>query len=370
MRSCKSCGCVNDNINRYCRNCGSSLENKEIKIPSAPAVPEEAPVSPLLPIEEPEAIPAEAEKDFFDLTPARSEENTLFGMMPPAEDEAELGYIDFDLGEDAQSAPAESAPQSPRDKLREVTASPVFMIFAILASVGFVLSAGQFVLGFRSGSDSFSVMLSELISALFILGFERIGAYGIAVYAAPVAVLVRVCALLPAALYIIGVWTYFGGMMRSKSKTASVGLSFISAGTVVTLILCSVGLLLCGIYGMGVLLSVFGSSSEILPELLGALVLIGAIGVGVLIAVIYNCFALGTLSRLKRTVRTGIADHRLSVFVMVVNLIAAVGISAQSGFHLAGRDFVSFALAFVNMLTFAVLTLFMAKCRVELKENI
>ena len=404
MKSCKNCGCVNDNVNRYCRNCGAPFGNNETSVqsvqttvsddaaPDAPAIGAlviDAPVTDDPVIELPvigDAVndgadndpgdgmllteePSLPKKDFFDLTPVGGEESdALFGILPPVEEEPTPGYIDFDLGEE-ESEPEEPEPTSPRDRLREATLSPVFTIFAALASAGFILSAVQFVLGLRAGADSADVMFSELVSALFILGFERIGAYGIAAYAAPLAVLVRVCAFLPAALYAVGIWTYFGGIVRKKHKAATVGLSFITAGTAVTLILCSAMLLLCGIFGMGVLISAFSAHSELLPELLGALLLIGVIGVCVIVAIIYNCLALSTIGRLKLTVRKDVADHRLSVFVMAVNLIVCTVISAQSGFHLAGGDILSAVLSVVNMLTFAALTLYMAKCRVNLKEN-
>ena len=409
MRSCKSCGCVNDNINRYCRNCGSPMvdepsarpigkkyEPEPVMEEAIPPVPmaDEVAASPIGNKYEPEPMMEEAippvpesaepeeyepepeeyeptpdevapEADFFTIVP--SDENALFGDVPPVVDE-EKGYIDFDLGTDGEPVAAEPPPLTARERLAGVTRSGVYITFAVTATLGFILGGVRLILALLGEGAGIAEAANEIVDALFILGFERIGAYGVATYAAPASVVAGLCLSVPAVLYLIGIWLHFGGV-RGRGTVSLGGLRLVGAGNIVGCILCALALVVTGIAGIAVLATRLYSPAELAPVLDGALVLLGVLALCLTVGIVYHCLALSSVAKLKTVLRGGAADHRMSVFVMMVNLACSIGTASASGFCFGGGDILGGAVYLINTLNFAVLTLLMAKLRVELKEN-
>jgi hypothetical protein len=111
------------------------------------------------------------------------------------------------------------------------------------------------------------------------------------------------------------------------------------------------------------------TTPESVPMLNGLIILLAVIGVALVIGVIYHCLALGSLSRIKNIIRGSDSDHRLSIFVMVVNLLGAIALSAVAGFFMGGGNILGGITAMIYMITLASLTLIMARLRMEIKEK-
>ncbi len=361
MKSCKSCGCVNDNINRYCRNCGTSFENTEEPV-IAPAA-EDVPATLTLPEEE--------KRDFFDFGPvaptvldlSTGEGVVLFDTVTE-EVGPEPDYIDFDT-EDEAPEEAEEVQPTPQERLAAATRSPLYLIFAILASLGLALTLLRVVLALI-GQESVVGMgtpFSDLVDMLFIAGFDRVSAYTAALVGAPVYRLLQLFALAPAILYAIGVWLFFGGVKRKGTA----GLNLILSGNIVSLSGYGLSFAACGAVALSLLITLLYAPGDTAASLVGLLLLTGVMGAVSLLGVLYGAFAILSVNRVRVLFKKGTADHRLSVFVMVMNLLIALAISSVSGFYLAGGDLISFALSVVNMFTYVFLTMVMVRYRLELK---
>lgn len=351
MKSCKKCGIVNDNINRYCRHCGTSFDEAE-----ALAIKE---AEPVLPCEAEPVVQKESELLISE------EGNALFSMILPVIEE-EPQYIDFDLGEDEEDD--SPLPSDPRRRLADATRTAPFVIFAVLYSLGFALSVMGLVLRLISPDTGLMEAFYDLVYAMLLLGFERMGAYGVASFVAPITLAVEVCLLLTVGVFLLGLWLYFGGI-RGEGNTSRCGLSFMSTACIVGCILCALGVLCTGIVGLGVLMARLSATPESVPMLNGLIILLAVIGVALVIGVIYHCLALGSLSRIKNIIRGSDSDHRLSIFVMVVNLLGAIALSAVAGFFMGGGNILDGITATIYMITLASLTLIMARLRMEIKEK-
>lgn len=382
MKSCKSCGCVNDNINRYCRNCGKSFENTEetytppaVKAPIPTEHVEEPPCDPVPPSSEAEPpcdpVSEEPERDFFDFGPVAptvldicaGEGVVLFDTVTE-EAEAEPDYIEFDS--DDEPEPTQNEP-TPAERFFAVSRSPLFLVFAIFASLGFILTLVRAVLTFTgdNGLLGMGTPYTDLADMLFIAGFDRVSVYTAVVMGAPLYLMLQGISLIPAVLYGVGVWLLYAGGHRRKGGVGALGV--INTANIICLTGFGLCLTLCLAYGIPAALALFGAPAEQAVHLIALLLLYGTIALISLFGVLYCAFATFSVNRMRGVLKYGVADHRLSVFVMVINLLYALSLSSVSGFYMAGGDMISFALTVTNMFTYVFLTMVMVRLRLELK---
>ncbi len=357
MKSCRNCGCVNDNINRCCRNCGRPFESEDISVQSEAELRDERTVDPVL---AGEVVSEEAKKDFFDLESAAAEEtNALFGILPPEPPLSEPGYIDFDLGEENEAEVREEKGVVPT--LKAVASSPMFLVLAVFTSCTLALHLAQVLFTFDEYYD-------VICHWLYIYGIDRMGAGVVSVFAVMGAVAVRLVSAAPMLLYVMGLWFHYAASRKKADDLSVGGLHLLSAGSIIDLIISTLVVVVCVLIGAGLFLSLSYYGTEVRPIIINSLAVVGALCAAGILSILYHSLALSTLGSLKAAAKgTGVC--RMSVFVMTANLLCALVYSAVAGFYLALADVLSVAMAVSEMLMLVSLTLVMVRYKTELKEN-
>lgn len=382
MKSCKKCGCVNDSINRYCRNCGAPFEESA----PAPEKPECAPDEAALPTAEKPA--PDAADPFFCLTDIGSEpvngdveapaSHEGGGAVSGTLDTADLvsvidrqmaigaaggQFIDFDLSpktdeieERVQVKDTRYSTHPVIHAAKRACCSPVFLAYCILSTVILILR----------GVGMFSRTALGDISTVFEMTFSGSGfSLSNGVYTL-MSVGVSCASLLPAVLILAGMWALFcAGRDRTRNHLATGGLSLVSAGCIVNIVylsvICALTLLV-----IPVGLSVYYAQPD--SATLGSVMFFGVMLAAAVTGIVYFSFCLASAGRIRRTARTGEAHYRLSLFVVVCNLALCVVYASFIGLFLAYEDMAPAVLCALSMAELILLSVSMLRYRSVMKE--
>lgn len=381
MKSCKNCGCVNDSINRYCRNCGAPFDV------AVNAVTESAPDEGETPAAQKPA--PDAADPFFCLTDtvtdpvsedtSEPEDETGSAVVSGTLDTADLvsvidrqvaeqtarkQFIDFDLSPEVEEI--EEAEQVKDERYsthpvihtaKRACCSPVFLAYCIVSTLTLVLR----------GAGAFSHTAISDISTVFETAFYAAGfSFGKGIYTL-LSVGLSCASLLPAVLILAGMWVLFrAGRDRKRNHLATGGLSAVSAGCIVNIVYLSV---LCA-FSLPMLpvgISAYFSQPE--SAVLGSVLLFGAVLAFAVGGIVYFSFCLASAGKIKRTARTGESRYRLSLFVVVCNLALCVVYASFIGLFLAYEDMASAALCALSMAELILLSVSMLRYRSAMKEH-
>ncbi len=343
MKTCEKCGCINDSINNYCRNCGSPF----ISVEQKPALDSEAekPKDTEEPKEEislPELDPGLFKKESED---GRAAAETT--PEPPITDPKPVIDFDFGGGEEEVEEKTDNVPSDEKlysthpiiHILKKTGASGTYLTFCILFSA-FYASVLYLLPGRNPNADAKGSVLT--LFYVFIL---------------------------PMTLMLTGFWMHFAASSdRKRNWLSTGGLSLVRAGCIINIVICS---LLCLVMSSASMqnLFYFGYYSAVPYDGIIATVITAVLILAVsALLIIYFSFAVAAVSRLKKCAATG-APAKLPTFIIVMNYIAAALISPGIGYFLATEKIPSLISVVLLILSFIFLSGVMINYRSNMRET-
>lgn len=449
MKICDQCGCVNDSVNRYCRNCGACFEKeKEIKkdpggetsketesakkvnggspLPAwlvgeqeslpdenngknaafSPAQPEELPqpnTDLSLPTEpdaqkdmtataEDEAIesfsqditsagpaaggafqglaskePAYAPVSLTDESAQPAETGSLSGQ---GQGQAEKPFIDFDFmeGEPAPAPVAVPAATAGAEKI--YSTHPVIHALKKCGASGWTLAfclffTGYILLTFLSNLWYADDQLKALSNFLSTGQDQAVSKTFYAVLLAALCVRLLLSGLTGA-----GMWSFYACCAnRKRNYVKTGGLSLVSAVAVVDLFLTGIGFLL--MVGVCIYVSAFlGALTSSYPGWLTAVIVMGLVAYVLFtaLALLYYAKVIRTNGRIRKTSRTGNADSKISVYIVVIHFALVLVCATGIGYALANAAYLEMALQACRLLSYICISVSLLKYRDEMKN--
>lgn len=337
---CKNCGAQNAPEDRFCKNCGSPLQQGTPAQQSQPVEQVKPPVQPTPPAQpEPPAQPS------FSTQPAPSAQQN---QQVPSQQFGQPGQQPM-----GQSVPPQAAYQANqqagmipgvRETVQKLGSSPVFLIAVICFTASLILNL---IASFIGNNGLLSEVFGELNDELGIGGYA--GASGAAV---GTVVSTIIFSLLPGVLICIGMWMFYNTCKNWRGGYFSTGgLTMIRVISIILLVLCCIFfafmivlmfvLLITpeimlsgdhyyqysyGFYGFG---NSYYESEIAEARAVFAIVLILFI-LAFVFVILYFAKLLKTIRTVSDAAAKGIASDKVSVFVAVMNIIAAVSTFGSS----------------------------------------
>ncbi|MCI8332164.1 MAG: hypothetical protein HFE78_05010 [Clostridiales bacterium] len=381
MKNCAHCGCVNDSINRYCRNCGVRFA-EEIQTPPADRqVPEK------------ESLPKAAETDFLrprvsdgEPIPAPNREEAQPTVIPSTSvvQDASTNHdgnrvrplIDFDFmdqNEPAGEEPVELAPfpfsRNPEQTnetiqtLRKNGRSVCTLLFCLFFTVYLVLSVWS-AADFFTSYEVNLLMMEDAQSGPVL---ERNVLAGVLLSA-------QVLRFIPGLLTMIGMWLFYGACLnRRRPFVKTSGLAVVFSGAVVQICSLVLGALLVLAGGLlaGARIAGYIETEGELASLLTFLTLFGfAVTVVVVLGIVYCAKLIGLIRRVRRTSATGEADAGISVFIIVMNFLSVLGGALRIGNNIAAGDYIGMGASIANMLALIFISVVLLQYKEGMKNII
>ncbi len=293
MKICENCSCVNDSINRYCRNCGKPFESEntdeireELPDPAITAGPDETAFdrSDIITedISEPDVLLTEDTDDFFPIPKA---------------------VIDFDFGDEETPESIAEESEIPENNEKRYSTHPVINIMKKVGAGGAFLSVCIF---------------ATVLSLAF---FAWLYYYDRFVSRPPIAVL-----LIPLILFTAGSWIYFAACSDTKRNYASTGgLSVIKAASIFCIVICALTEW-AAVCGLLLFARFYYNNYDIALFIAGSALFV--------LAIIYLSKAVSAVSRLQKCARKG-TPAKLPLYLIVMNYCFAALASPGIGYFLA-----------------------------------
>lgn len=372
MKNCMHCGCVNDSVNRYCRNCGTRFAEEVSEKQQAEAAPAKA-----------DLIFGATEKAVWGQD-FRGEESTFAVKLnegQPLQEVPELSdspqhtspVIDFDFmdqKEPPREEPVELAPFPFGQRESDISA-----VIQTLKRSGASLGTFWFCLFFTVylGLAIWSaiVSLDSYEVNLVVMGYEQ------STPALDQSVITgllmggKLLWLVPSLLTMIGMWLFYGACLnRKRPYVKTSGLGVVCSGAIV--LICLLGI--CGLYGI-VSIAIYtqwiaqlegGDSAPIIVLVLAVLVLIAAVA----LRLIYSAKLIRLIRRVRHTAATGEADAKVSVYIIVMNFLSIFGGAPLVGVYIAAGDFIQMGGVIARMLALIFISVVLLRYKEGMKNII
>lgn len=252
---------------------------------------------------------------------------------------------------------------------RNTGGSAVFLIAAILYTLSAVLSL---VNTFTSSS--------VLTSMLYTMSMYDSDIYEIISIIRPVTIIAGLLAFIPTLLACIGFWVYFGACKNQRSYTVSTtGMSLVQATTIIRLVFLSLALLLFAILmiplsiGLSELMSYSdyyyytGVSSNALIICIAVFVLLLAV---MILYIVYYAKVLGTISAVKTASRGNFPIKHGSMYVVVLNFIAAVFSLVNIFLNFASGSIIGALISILNAAWLVMISISILQFRSQIQQAI
>ncbi|MCI8589287.1 MAG: hypothetical protein HFE77_01015 [Clostridiales bacterium] len=352
MKNCAHCGCVNDSVNRYCRNCGMRFPEEEA--PSGNTAAEVSKIQPFFDV---------PESDFWDqglasggLDPVEKPVEDLPlqttpavpSCPPPARPVIDFDFMDKQEAQDEESLPLAPFPFGGRENdinavihtLRKNGASLCMLCFCLFFTISLILSIWSYVgsLGLYEVSLWFTGHEQGTLTSEQNLVFGLLMA-------------VQILRIMPGLLTIIGMWLFYRACLsRKRSYVKTSGLGVVYSGAVLQICLLSLGLLAC-VAGGAIIIWWGGHPIAVSRGAIGVLILVAVLLIGVIVLrIIYSAKLMGMIRRVRHMAATGEADANISVFVIVMTLLEAIASAPFIGYCIAAGDFIEMGSIIARML--------------------
>ena len=371
MKNCAHCGCVNDSVNRYCRNCGVRFAEDAPEKQQGAA--EDAKADSIFGIDETGAwergLPggklAQAVKPEED-RPLQEPRAAAPAMQPTRP------VIDFDFMDQKEQPREEPVNLAPfRFGQREGDASAVIqMLKKSGASLGTFWFCLFFTVYLGLAIWSAVVSLDPNDVNLLVTGYEQSASALDQSVITGLLIGGRLLWLVPSLLTMIGMWFFYGACLtRRRPYVKTSGLGVVFSGAIVQICLLSLGVLF-GIVGVAALLIQVWDVQSIKVAGGMALILVMAVLLmaAVVLRILYSAKLLKLIRRVRRTAATGEPDAKGSIFIVVMNFLWVLGSAPLVGVYMAAGNFIRMSGTIAYMLALIFISVGLLRYREGMKN--